>query len=692
MAASRIGTTVDGYRIVDVIGRGGMGTVYKAVDEALDKTVALKMMAPRLAEDTTFLARFKAEAKALARLDAPGIVRVLALRETEDGLFIVMEHVDGPTLDTILRRHAPLDAAEALPLIRQMLEAIAHAHDSDVLHRDLKPSNILLTDDGLVKMTDFGLAKIQASGTDLTSTHETAGTLHYMSPEQIRGLRNVDARSDLFALGLILYEMLAGRLPFDRTGSNYTIQRAIVEEPFPPLATVADDVPHALAAVVDRLLAKNPDDRFPDAHAALEALEPVDAQLTAPAGPRSWKPAEDADSSGWSGGLIAAFALAGVLLLGGAYVTIQWLLQPPMPSSEQATRAGRPADPPSARPSLSITTTPNGAAVYVDGDSLGTTPLDTTRPAAAAALRLVLADYQPFDTTLAAADSAQTLAVALTPTRPARDASSPSTDAEPAADDAPPVEDEPVATSPRPPPSDTASDPEPSPSAVSESTEPAPPPTTGTLVVTSSPSGATVRVDGTARGTTPLTLPALDTGAYTVQVETDAHRPVRTTASVAAGDTLRLAPTLAPIPASIRVRAVPYGSIAIDGTTRLNDSDVALTDSLAPGTYRLQATYRDLTWTRTVTLAPGADYRRVIDFTRTIAVGVTAQTASGERVPNAEVLVDGTSRGYLPLQLTLRVGDHTVTVRKEGFAPAERTITVDETLEGPLVFELAPHS
>ncbi len=691
MAASRIGTTVDGYRIVDVIGRGGMGTVYKAVDEALDKTVALKMMAPRLAEDSTFLARFKAEAKALARLDAPGIVRVLALRETEDGLFIVMEHVDGPTLDAILRRHAPLDIAEALPLIRQMLKAIAHAHDAGVLHRDLKPSNILLTDDGQVKMTDFGLAKIQASGSDLTSTHETAGTLHYMSPEQIRGLRNVDARSDLFALGLILYEMLAGRLPFDRTASNYAIQRAIVEEPFPPLATIADDVPDALAALVDRLLAKDPDDRFPDAHAALEALQPVDAQLTAPPAPRAWSPATETDSPGWSGGLVAAFALAGVLLLGSAYVTIQWLLQPPAPSSGQVARTQESAASPPQR-ALSVSSTPDGATVYLDGDSIGATPLDTTRPAAAASLRLVMADYQPFDTTLAATDSSQALAVALTPMSPSRDALPPSAEADIPSDARPSTDDEPAATSPRPSMSDTASDPDPTQSVSSESTEPTPAPKTGSLVVTSSPSGAMVRVDGTARGTTPLTLTDLDAGTYTLQVEADAHRPVRTTAAVTAGDTLRLTPALAPVPASIRVRAVPYGSIAIDGTTRLDNSDVALTDSLAPGTYRLQATYRGLTWTRTVTLDPGEDYRRVIDFTQTVAVGITAQTASGERIPNAEVLVDGASRGYLPLQLTLRVGDHTVTVRKDGYVPVERTITVDETLDGPLVFELTPRS
>ena len=673
MAASLIGTTVDGYRIVDVIGRGGMGTVYRAVDEALDKVVALKMMAPRLAEDATFLARFKAEAKALARLDAPGIVRVLALRETEHGLFIVMEYVDGPTLDTILQRHAPIDWREALPLIRQMLEAIAHAHDSDVLHRDLKPSNILLNDDGQVKMTDFGLAKIQADGSDLTSTHETAGTLHYMSPEQIQGLRHVDARSDLFALGLIIYEMLTGRLPFERTASNYAIQRAIVEERLPPPTAFNADLPDELGAIVDRLLAKAPDDRFPDAHAVLDALLPLEAALSAPPSAPSWT-AQDAAPSRKQGLATAlVLALGGVLLLGGAFLAIRWLLQPPVPSPDVTTETA--SDPSSAGVTdagspptrLSIASTPSGATVYLEGDSVGTTPLDTIRRAATStALRLVHPGYQPFDTVLAADTSAQTITATLSPT--------PATTSSPAplritSDDGEASE----------------TDDAPNPSAPRD--RPAPP-RTGVLIATSTPSGAEVRIDGQVRGTTPLTLSALRTGRYAIELHAAGHQTYRTTATLPVGDTLRIAPALNPTPAILRVRVVPFGRIAINGMVRLDNSDVALTDTLAPGTYQVQATYRNLTWTHSITLAPGESVQRVIDFTQTITVGVTAETAEGERLPNAEVLVDGEPQGFAPMQLALRVGDHTVTVRKDGYVPTERALTVDETLEGPLVFQL----
>lgn len=677
MSNSLIGETIDGYRIVDVLGRGGMGTVYQAVDEALDKVVALKMMAPRLAEADTFLERFKAEAKALARLDAPGIVRVLALRETEQRLFIVMEYVEGPTLSTILRRHAPLDWTEALPLFRQMLEAIGHAHKADVLHRDLKPGNILVTSDGSVKITDFGLAKIQAAGADLTSTYETAGTLCYMSPEQIKGLRNVDERSDLFSLGLIVYEMLTGRLPFDRSASNYAIQRAIVEEPFPPPTTFRSDVPSELARVVQRMLAKDRSERFSDAASVRDALRPLEEQLTSPPSPRSWNEPERPPA--WRRvALAAAFGVAGLLLLGGSFVAIRSLLQP------AASSPGRVAAP----TSLSVSSTPTGAIVRLNGDSVGTTPLDAVPLSSdSTTLRLTKASFHDFDTTLTATGD-HTLNVSLMPRSTARETTIPSlpSGASLASSEASSGEE----TAPAAGNDSGRSSPSPHTDMQDGPTEAPRPASTGVLAVASDPSGAAVHVDGRARGTTPLTLPALDPGEYAVTVRINDHEPFQTTATLQAGDTLRLAPTLAPQPAVLRVRVIPYGSVSINGTPRLHDTDVALTDTLAPDTYQVSATYRDLEWTRSLTLSPGEDHERVIDFTQTFDVGVTVEATDGTRLPNAEVLVNGESRGYAPLQLSLRFGQHTITTRKPGFSSTERTVTVDNRLETPLVFRLQP--
>jgi serine/threonine protein kinase len=229
-----VGDVLDGYRLDAVLGRGGMGTVYRATDRALEKTVALKVIAPHLADDDTFVRRFREEAKALARLDADGIVDVYTLRETEQALFFVMEHIAGPSLDVVLQRRGALPPASGLELLRQVLAAVGHAHASGVLHRDLKPSNILLHD-GEAVITDFGLAKILASDADLTATHEQLGTVAYMSPEQIEGLRNVDERSDLFSVGLIAYESPAGcRLTARRAISSSSGPSSKNHSPRPP--------------------------------------------------------------------------------------------------------------------------------------------------------------------------------------------------------------------------------------------------------------------------------------------------------------------------------------------------------------------------------------------------------------------------------------------------------------------------
>jgi len=231
---SLIGKTVDSYRILEVIGRGGMGVVFKAIDTSLEKIVALKMVDPFLARDESFVKRFKTEAKALARLENPNIVRVFALRETESGLFMVMEYVEAKPLSNCISENGPFSTSEAISITKQLLNAIGHAHKVGVIHRDIKPSNILFCSDGSVKVTDFGLAKvIKQKGPASTVTQTRAGTLYYMSPEQVKGLKNVDERSDLYSLGMTVYEMLVGRVPFDKTDSDFTIQKKIVDGEIP---------------------------------------------------------------------------------------------------------------------------------------------------------------------------------------------------------------------------------------------------------------------------------------------------------------------------------------------------------------------------------------------------------------------------------------------------------------------------
>jgi len=285
MSLLSLGDVLDGYRLDDVIGRGGMGTVYRATDLSLNKTVALKVVSADRGADPKFVDRFRVEAQALARLDHPGIVRVLAFREHDPLLVLVMEYVAGSSLAAFLSRHAPLAPQRAVPLFQQMAAAVAHAHEAGVLHRDLKPSNILLTPDGQPKITDFGLARIVAEDARLTSTHERAGTTAYMAPEQIRGLRQVGPATDLFALGLVFFEVLTGRLPYRLSGSAFEIQQRILEASFPPPSQFVPSVPAALEELVIDLLRKDPSDRPAGMTAVADRLAALSSHSSHGSGP-----------------------------------------------------------------------------------------------------------------------------------------------------------------------------------------------------------------------------------------------------------------------------------------------------------------------------------------------------------------------------------------------------------------------
>ncbi len=278
-ATSLIGKEIDGYRIEGILGRGGMGIVYKAENQSLGRMVALKVIAPHLAQNEEFLKRFRREARALAQLYHPNIVLVFALRQADLGLYIAMEYVEGQTLADHLQTHSPIAWRQALPLIKQLLSALGYAHERGIIHRDLKPRNIMLTQQGEVKVMDFGLAKMLGQGSgETTVTGTRGGTLCYMSPEQAKGLKDVDHLSDLFSLGLTLYEVLAGCLPFKKDDSDFTILKAIVEEKFPGPHTFNRMLPRRLSKILMKALEKNPAKRYQSAGEMLAAIEAFEQQ------------------------------------------------------------------------------------------------------------------------------------------------------------------------------------------------------------------------------------------------------------------------------------------------------------------------------------------------------------------------------------------------------------------------------
>lgn len=347
---SLIGKTVDSYKILEVIGRGGMGVVFKALDTNLEKIVALKMIDPFLARDEGFVRRFKTEAKALARLENPNIVRVYALRETESGFFMVMEYVEHKTLSICLQENGPLPLNQTVSVTKQLLSAVGHAHSVGVIHRDIKPSNILLCADGRIKVSDFGLAKVvQQKGPASTVTQTRAGTLYYMSPEQVKGLKNVDKRSDLYSLGMTVYEMLAGRVPFEKTDSDFTIQKKIVDGEIPSPVKFDANIPKKLAKIVLKSIDKEPDKRYQEADEMLKDLNEYEAELS----PRikSSKPVVPTKQLPKKPIFILSIA---ALLIG---LVIIYLLLFPSTDENVAT----------SKTFVSVTTRPPGAQIIING-------------------------------------------------------------------------------------------------------------------------------------------------------------------------------------------------------------------------------------------------------------------------------------------------------------------------------------
>lgn len=268
---SSIGQVIDGYRILEVLGKGGMGIVYKAEDIALSRAIAIKMIAPDLSSNESFLRRFHSEARALARVESPFIVGVHALRQVDDNFFIVMEYVDGWTLADEIEKGV-IEFSRARVVLKQMLQAFAKAHNVGVIHRDIKPRNIMITKAGRVKVTDFGLAKLRQDDGKSTVTQGMAGTARYMSPEQVLGT-SIDPRSDLYSLGMTMYEMLAGVLPFGVEEGTFAILKRIVEEELPSPLEYNPNIPAKLVNIIQKAIQKDPAKRFQSAQEMLEALE-----------------------------------------------------------------------------------------------------------------------------------------------------------------------------------------------------------------------------------------------------------------------------------------------------------------------------------------------------------------------------------------------------------------------------------
>src|SRR5438128_200922 len=264
------GARVRSFEVLGPIGVGGMGAVYRARDLKLGREVAIKLLRDTLIDDREYLARFEREARAASALNHPNIITIFEINEIDGSPFIAMELVEGISLRDLLKK-GPVPIRKLLDITAQIADGLAAAHERDIVHRDLKPENVMLTNDGRVKIVDFGLARFnkpavsQASTSDITSLRtpegRVLGTAGYVSPEQARGTGKVDYRSDQFSFGSILYELVTGRRAFHRETTAETLAAIIHEEP-QPLQQVSPRTPPPLCWIVERCLAKDPGDRY----------------------------------------------------------------------------------------------------------------------------------------------------------------------------------------------------------------------------------------------------------------------------------------------------------------------------------------------------------------------------------------------------------------------------------------------
>ncbi len=293
---SMIGRTLKHYRIESLLGQGGMGVVYKALDVRLQRPVALKMLAPGLVSDPERRTRFLREAQSAAVLNHPAIAQVYDIDEADGGIFIAMEYVDGKTV-TRLIADGELDLMGAVEIAHQIAGGLAKAHEANIIHRDIKSDNIMVTRDGHAKLLDFGLAKLFETGPDKTGAPglparagrtmtqaqgqtipgAVMGTISYMSPEQARG-QELDPRSDIFSFGIVLYEMVTGELPF-KGGSPLDTMHAIAYEEARPVTVIRRTLPPAVQGIVVRCLRKRPEDRYPDARSLAADLKRLEQDL-----------------------------------------------------------------------------------------------------------------------------------------------------------------------------------------------------------------------------------------------------------------------------------------------------------------------------------------------------------------------------------------------------------------------------
>ncbi len=345
------GENVGPYRVIEQLGSGGMATVFKAYHASLDRYVAIKVLHPAFKADPQFFERFKREARIVANLEHPNIIPVYDFNEHNGEPYLVMRFVEGDTLKPQMKGQ-PMPAKDILQLMRPVCQALNYAHNQGVLHRDIKPSNIMVTSDGSIFITDFGLARMVQAGESTLSQDMMVGTPQYISPEQAQGMSELDGRTDIYSLGVVLFEMLTGRVPFHADTPFATVHDHIYT-PLPLPSSINPDIDPAVERMLLKALSKEPEDRFATAADLLESLEgTLGAKIaSAPTVVAAPDATVTPKRSGlpwwaWAAGAVLILCLVGAMVTGLLFVRSRRNRQLPndQPVSGQVADSDRPVD------------------------------------------------------------------------------------------------------------------------------------------------------------------------------------------------------------------------------------------------------------------------------------------------------------------------------------------------------------
>ena len=639
---SFIGEQFDGYRINSVLGTGGMGIVFKATQLELERQVALKVINPSLAKDEAFLQRFKVEAHALAKIHHPNIVVIYNFRPSEHGFYIAMEYVSGNTLTEYIRSKGKVGWAECILLARQILSALQSTHKAGIIHRDLKPSNILINENNFVKITDFGLAKVKSTldgNEDSTVSLDTAGTLCYMPPEVVRGLQKVDHRGDIYSVGLTLYAALAGRLPFDKEGTGYEIQKNIVEKTFPPVKKYAPEIPRELSRVIMKAIEKEPHKRYQSAAEMLQALEAINPVQLAPRKTFSFSPVPIASSTATTTKPpsrpvfvpILLFILVGLVILSFTPFSVANLLSS-IESSKPKTLAEQ-IQHTAQVPVDEAVTVHSNEATTVNQEEEDSVTEETPSQAPSGPVNMSTPSLG--------------LPIASPAKQPQQQSSLPPTR---------------IASA-----------------------------NTGSIRVISSPAKADVYLNDKFIGRTPLFLDEIPSGSHEMTIKKEHHEPLILSELVSPLKITFIDGKLTPILGFLHLDISPPSDVYLNGKKVSIGYTAILEQELLATTHELSITHPlHGEWARSITVTPGDTTRHILDFSKKIKVSVTAFDASNKGV-HAEILLDNKKTGkYTPAQLSISPGKHLISVQLDGYdlTNESKLQNYDATTTSPLRFTL----